>query len=113
MVYEAPELVPLGCPIILKDIFSLDPLTVDMQAIDCRAVLDALERSGSDFDAAMIWESLLPHYPLRLIKAIWMICGSLNRFYAEVTKQKWNFGGKIAVVAHIIMSSACMNFSSW
>jgi len=110
MVYEAPELVPLGCPIILKDIFSLDPLTVDMQAIDCRAVLDALERSSSDFDAAMIWESLLPYYPLRLIQSNMDDLRIFESSPAEVTKQKWNFGGKIAVVAHIYYVDALHEF---
>jgi lipopolysaccharide biosynthesis protein len=110
MVYEAAELVPLGCPIILKDIFSLDPLTVDMQAIDCRAALEALERSNSDFDTAMIWESLLPYYPLRLIQSNMDDLRIFESSPTEVTTKKWNFSGRIAVVAHIFYVDAVHEF---
>jgi rhamnosyltransferase len=101
LVYEAAELVSLGCPIILKDIFSLDPLTVDIQAIDCRAVFEALKQSESDFDASMIWESILPYHPLRLIQSNMDDLRIFESGPAEVTKSKWDFGGKVAIVAHI------------
>jgi lipopolysaccharide biosynthesis protein len=101
LVYEAAELVSLGCPIIFKDIFSLDPLTVDMQAVDCRAVFEAIKQSDSDFDASMIWESILPYHPLRLIQSNMDDLRIFETRPAEVTRRNWDLGGKVAVVAHI------------
>jgi lipopolysaccharide biosynthesis protein len=101
MLYEAPELVRLGCPIISRDVFSMDPLEVDIHAIDCRAVLDALKESGSDFDPAMIWESILPYQPLRLIQTNMDDLRVLESSSNPAAKTKWTFNGKIAVIAHI------------
>jgi len=101
LVYEAAELVSLRCPVVYKDIFTLNPLTVDMQAVDCRAALEAIQQSDSDFDANMIWESILPYHPLRLIQSNMDDLRIFESKPPEVTKRKWDFGGKIAVVAHI------------
>ena len=110
LLYEAAEVVSLGCPIILKDIFSLDPLTVDMQAVDCRAALEALKQSESDFDASMIWESILPYHPLRLIQSNMDDLRIFESGPAEVPKKQWNFGGKVAIVAHIFYVDVLQEF---
>jgi lipopolysaccharide biosynthesis protein len=110
LVYEAAELVSLGCPIIYKDIFTLNPLTVDMQAVDCRAALEAIQQSDSDFDASMIWESILPYHPLRLIQSNMDDLRIFESKPAEVAKRRWDFGGKIAVVAHIFYVDALHEF---
>lgn len=100
MLFEAPEMVRLGCPVILRNIFKLDPLVTDMQAVECRAVLDAL-RENSDFDEAMIWDSILPFYPLRIIQSNMDDLRILESEPSASGKRQWNFGGKVAVVAHI------------
>lgn len=100
MLYEAPQLVRLGGPVVLKTAFSVDPLTADMQAIECRATLDALEES-TGFDTAMIWESILPFHPLRVIQSNMDDLRIFESEPAEVKKRQWDFGGKIAVAAHI------------
>jgi lipopolysaccharide biosynthesis protein len=100
LLYEAAELVRLGCPIVLRNIFSLDPLLADMQAVECRRVLAALAEN-TDFDTAMIWESVLPYYPLRLIQSNMDDLRIFDSEPAENPKRQWDLGGKIAVVAHI------------
>jgi rhamnosyltransferase len=101
MLYEAPELVRAGCPVVLKNVFSLDPLLADTLAIDGRAVLEAIKEKSADFDVAMIWESILPHYPLRMIQTNMDDLRVFESNSDEVPKGKWDFGGKIAVVAHV------------
>jgi lipopolysaccharide biosynthesis protein len=100
MLYEAPELVRLGCPVVLKSVFTADPLQADMQAIESRATLEALEEN-TGFDTMMIWESLLPYHPLRLIQSNMDDLRIFESEPAETAKKQWNFGGKIAVSAHI------------
>lgn len=101
MLCEAAELLRDGYPIISRDVFTQDPLNADMRAIECRAVLQALRQSGSNFDEAMIWESLLPHYPLRVIQTNMDDLRILESGSAEATKRQWNLGGKVAVMAHV------------
>ena len=100
----------LRCPIIYKDIFTLNPLTVDMQAVDCRAALEAIQQSDSDFDANMVWESILPYHPLRFIQSNMDDLRIFESKPPEVTKRRWDFGGKIAVVAHIFYVDALHEF---
>ena len=49
----------------------------------------------------MIWESVLPYYPLRLIQSNMDDLRILESEPAKSSKREWDFGGKIAVVAHI------------
>ena len=100
----------LRCPIVYKDIFTLNPLTVDMQAVDCRAALEAIQQSDSDFDANMVWESILPYHPLRFIQSNMDDLRIFESKPPEVTKRRWDFGGKIAVVAHIFYVDALHEF---
>lgn len=100
MLWEAPELVRAGCPVVLKDVFTLDPLMADAQAIDGRAVLDAI-RQSSDYDTAMIWESILPYYPLRMIQTNMDDLRVFESQGDDPAKGTWDLGGKIAIAAHI------------
>ena len=68
MLFEAEGVVDFGCPLVLRNIFTLDPLTSDMQAIDARGLIDKI-RQRTDFDIRLIWESILPYYPLRLLQS--------------------------------------------
>jgi rhamnosyltransferase len=101
LLFETAELLRLGCPIISQSIFTLDPLELDMRAVDCRAVMQALAASGSDFKPELIWESLLPYYPLRLLQSNFDDLRILPAGFPEAQKRQWNLGGKIAVIAHI------------
>jgi lipopolysaccharide biosynthesis protein len=100
LLFEAAELVRLGCPIVLANVFSLDPLVADMQAVECREVLAAIAEN-TDFDTAMIWESVLPYFPLRLIQSNMDDLRILEAEPAENANRQWDLGGKIAVVAHV------------
>jgi rhamnosyltransferase len=101
LVFEAPDTILAGSPIVSKNIFTLDPLTIDMQAIDCRETLNAI-RSTTKFDTRLIFESLLPFYPLRQLQSNVDDLRIIDaRSTSPPTKSKWNFRGKIAVVAHI------------
>jgi len=101
LLFETAEVLRLGCPIIPQSIFTLDPLELDMRAVDCRAVMQALAATGSDFKPALIWESLLPYYPLRVLQSNFDDLRILPSNFPETPKRQWNFGGKIAVIAHI------------
>lgn len=98
--YEAAHLVRAGFPIVLRTIFYFDPLTADMQAVDCRAALEAISET-TDFDVAMVWESILPHFPLRMVQSNTDDLRVFESGSGEVAKGKWSFGGKVAVAAHI------------
>ena len=91
LVYEAAELVSLRCPIVYKDIFTLNPLTVDMQAVDCRAALEAIQQSDFDFDANMVWESILPYHPLRFIQSNMDDLRIFESKPPEVTREEMGF----------------------
>jgi lipopolysaccharide biosynthesis protein len=110
MLHEAPELIFLGCPLVSANIFSMDPLEIDVRAISCRAILRALKESDADFDEAMIWESILPYHPLRLIQSNMDDLRIIESLPDQVAKGKWNFSGKIAVIAHVFYVDALPEF---
>jgi rhamnosyltransferase len=72
-----------------------------MRAIDCRAVMQALVATGSEFTPDLIWDSLLPYYSLRQLQSNFDDLRVLPSEFPETPKRQWNFGGKVAVMAHI------------
>ena len=100
MVWEAPELVCAGFPIVSKLAFTLDPLLVDALALDARETLDAI-RQCSDYDTDMIWESILAHYPLRMVQTNMDDLRIFESGGEQGSKRSWDLGGKVAVSAHI------------
>jgi len=101
LLFETPEMLRLGCPLIPQAVFTLDPLEVDMRAVDCRAVMQALAATRSEFTPKLIWDSLLPYYPLRLLQSNFDDLRILPSGFPETPRHQWNFGGKVAVIAHI------------
>ncbi len=100
MLFEAEGAIDYGCPFVLRNIFTLDPLTSDMQAIDARGIIDKI-RKRTDFDIRLIWESILPYYPLRLLQSNMDEMRIIDSESPWAGTGKWNFGGKVAVIAHV------------
>jgi len=102
-MFQALKLVRARCPIVQTNIFTVDPIVHDMQAMQSRDVLDEIERT-TDYDTGLIWRSMLRHNPLRTLYTNLEQLEIIPDVRAEPEKSTWDFGGKVAVLVHLYYS---------
>ncbi|MEV8642692.1 rhamnan synthesis F family protein [Mesorhizobium ciceri] len=97
-MFEVHKLVELGGPVVPKDVFLLDPLIHDLQAIYARRALDALALRDPEL-CNLLWNVLLTEAELRTLHTNLEEHAVLDDRYVGEPKDEWNFG-TVAVFIH-------------
>jgi lipopolysaccharide biosynthesis protein len=98
-IYEAHKLIELGCPIVERAHFTLDPVVQDMQALQSRRTIELIKQK-TDYDTGLIWRLLLRTQKLRDVHASLDLVSVLPLERTLNKRKKWKFG-RIAILAHI------------
>lgn len=98
-LHEAPRLIAARCPLLPYELFTLDPLTQDAEALHSRQALEMI-RERTDYDASLIWRGLLARQPLRDLQTSLDLVSVLPAIREADARTNWRLG-RVAVLLHL------------